>query len=174
MKHTYLPICLITCIRFTSTLSEPVKYRIRDAHAVFFHACAKGVRKQQKRKGKPKKPRPLTNKERQALARAHWEQHHGKDAMIQEAMDAVFSSSSSDGNCDSALFNESDEVDFIPKHHNISRLIKTRTARTRQLLSPDAPATPPQPATTDNSERSSTPATTLTDQLPTPTPPWTA
>ena len=57
------------------------KYIIRDSHEVFFRPCAKGKRKRSRRvpaSKKRKKSVPLTNKQRQAWAREHYELHHGQ------------------------------------------------------------------------------------------------
>ena len=57
------------------------KYIIRDAHEAFFRPHEKGKRKRSLRQPatkKRKKSVPLTNKQRQAWAREHFELHHGK------------------------------------------------------------------------------------------------
>ena len=93
--------------------AKKTKYQQCDEHEMFFRNCKSTAasKKVQKRK---KKPRPLTNKERQAATRLHWEQHHGGKVnqtdnrsttskvsfrtppalTTHEAMTAVFSSSS--------------------------------------------------------------------------------
>ena len=53
------------------------RYKTRDEHEMFFRGRT-GTRKQPARKCKKTKPRPLTNKERAAFAREHYERHHGK------------------------------------------------------------------------------------------------
>ena len=56
------------------------KYIERDEHAIFFATPSKR-RKQRQRVTKPRtnKSRTLTNKERAAFARTHYEYHHGTD-----------------------------------------------------------------------------------------------
>ena len=117
---------------------------------MFFNVCAKGIQiKRKQRKAKAKKPRPLTNKERQAFALAHWKKHHGHEAVIttQEALKTAFSSSSDD-TCDSAVFSTSNEANFIPKNHNIDNLLDRSARRARMFLSPSAPEFNPIPAPT--------------------------
>ena len=62
------------------TVSKPPtkteKYRKRDAHAAFFHPNLKMTQKKTKPKLK-RKPKPLTNKQRQQFARQHYELNHG-------------------------------------------------------------------------------------------------
>ena len=62
-----------------STAAKAAKrYRTRDAHTAFFRPCTGSPRKRKRntRRTKPK-PRELTNKERQAAARDHWDLNHG-------------------------------------------------------------------------------------------------
>ena len=58
------------------------KYIARDAHEIFFRPKEKGKRKPAHRQAKPKKKKRkvLTDKERRAWAREHYEQHHGHGA----------------------------------------------------------------------------------------------
>ena len=70
--------------RTNTASSMATKYRTRDAHEAFFRPLSKSHRKQlqekQKKeslkKKKKKKPKPLTDKQRAAAAREHYELHH--------------------------------------------------------------------------------------------------
>ena len=82
------------------------KYKKRDAHEVFFRPCAANVRKAPVCKQKKKKPKPWSNKQRQAFALAHWKQHHGDDTASAAAVDteckistASSTQTSSSSNC---------------------------------------------------------------------------
>ena len=61
----------------TENESNARKYKERDEHEMFFREGR--ARKQPTRKCKKTKPRPLTDKERAAFARAHYELHHGSN-----------------------------------------------------------------------------------------------
>ena len=63
-----------------SRSSDATKYRDRDEHEAFFRPGSKRTRRNVM-KSKAKKPRSLTDKERAAFARAHYELHHGKGAV---------------------------------------------------------------------------------------------
>ena len=60
----------------SSTTDQAKRYRNRDAHEVFFRPGG-AKRNQPAAKRKKSKPRPLTDKQRAAAARSHWELHHG-------------------------------------------------------------------------------------------------
>ena len=67
----------------------------------------------------------LTNKERQAFARAHWEKNHG---YIHRAMQAVFSDSdtSSESEHNQSSNSSNQQSDHIPKQFNINNIIHNR------------------------------------------------
>ena len=114
-------------------------YATRDEHEAFFRPKAPGNNKQRKPKQKPKKPRPLTNKERTAWARRHYAEVYEQNAasapndnaanrtvtnltktinhMIMStstAMKAVFSSSESD----LSVFSEMKNQDIQTSYQN--------------------------------------------------------
>ena len=64
----------------TATSKQARLYRQRDARALFFKGGAKPNRKNQHKQPKPKKKKPLTDKQRRAFALEHWQQHHGNTA----------------------------------------------------------------------------------------------
>ena len=85
MNHS-LPGCKVTRSRPLPPAPAPAasprarKYLARDAHEAFFRPCEKGKRKRALRQPSKKRRRkdpPLTNKQRQAWAREHFEQNHG-------------------------------------------------------------------------------------------------
>ena len=151
------------------------KYVKRDEHEAFFRPNAPGSNKHRKltRKPKPKKPRPLTNKERAAWARKHYADVYEQQAasgpindaadrttinstkiknhMIMStstAMRAVFSSSESDLSIPSDN-DESDYTDFIPRR---GCKLLTRSSASKTPTISNTINQKSKPPNTDNTE----------------------
>ena len=164
----------------TNTRANPPKskYQQRDEHQMFFLRNDKDRAKRQRQKKKKIKIRPLTNKERQAAARAHWEANHAADAdwtaskattaaALSSALATVFSSDSETslevaktdgGSSDSDL----GDMGFVPKHFDRDKLFSSDQRRQPRIhLSADAPTFVPSltsgtpVASTDTSSTSS-------------------